>query len=209
MDEVSFFYIGIPILGFILIVFAVALMVVLAVKGRAERGDTLLSVTVENLGTFKGSALTFVIVVGAVLIGAGVFFRYQDYESSITALENNMKELGAKYKITEENLLAFREVRLEYFLQFPLENRPEDIFDTDVIGYVRKKGGGYEVYKSFDYQPEEGNIRVEFQGLTVGDSLFVVAIEKGTRKKWRSTHATVPLGRLKMKVLPATRRRGG
>jgi len=163
-------------------------------------GRLELDVKFEKLGItlLKTDAFGLMLLVGIVLIITGPLFLYLRYEDRLATMQKEVDGMKAKVSIIDETMKQLKEYDLRLNLLFP-ENDPANPLAATlkVNAYVRKKGEPVEKpYDQIKVDRGFGGIVVQFDKLSLGDKLFVIA-EDGS-KKWRSDDMITPAAYLKM-----------
>lgn len=78
--------------GDTLLLFSGLLVIALALILSQRLGNRPVELGFDKLGlNLKADRLTFVLVVGLIMIGVGVFFRYQNYETELKKLQSRVQ----------------------------------------------------------------------------------------------------------------------
>lgn len=183
-------YVILPILGIGLMIFALG-------WGKTLKGRPV-EIALDKIGlNFKADATTLLILVGFILVGAGVYFWQQQYETRLSALRSELKDMRGKVSTIAEAMQKLKQYDLRLNLLFP-EDEPANPFTAQVQPFVLKKGE--HIPRPFDEQTRvdrgEGGIVVYFDKLGVGDRLYVFVEDGGL--KWRSDDMVTPTAHLKM-----------
>jgi len=171
-------------------------------------GRRVLDFTADKLGfALKADAFGLVSMLGFIMIGSGVFFFYQGYETKMAEMQNRYEGRLAEVQKRVEDMQGkvngmsgvirdLRKYDLRLNLGFP-ENDLADPFKTKVNAYICKKGSSSEeLYGSIRIDRGVGGLVVYFDSLGTGDKFYIIA-EDGNRK-WRSDDMEIPKAYLKM-----------
>lgn len=182
-------YVVFPLVGIALIVFAL---------GWGSRlGRRPVELSLDRLGlNFKADILTFLVLLGFVLAGVGVFFGYQGYESRLLALQRQLEEMQTRMKTMDEALQSFKVYDMRLNLIFPDE---VDARNAKVQVYVSKQGKGPPQLSVPETDVGFSNdLWVKLDSLNRGDRLRIVAYE-GAEKAWESSDIEIPKTQVQMR----------
>lgn len=188
--QTIFVYIILPLFGIGIIVSAL-------IWRKHLSGREVLDLTAEKLGlALKADAFGLVVLIGFVMVSAGVFFLYRGYESRIATLQTDIEKMQNKVINIDNVIKEFKEYDLRLNLLFP-EKDQANPFTATVNAYVHKKGESAE--KPYDLVTVErgsGGIVVYFDKLGLGDKVYVIA--EDSNNKWRSDDMITPAAHLQM-----------
>ncbi|MEM7019223.1 MAG: hypothetical protein AAF512_18015 [Pseudomonadota bacterium] len=206
----------------IFVAFAVASLIVilLAISQRESLASkAVLDLSAEKLGiVLKTNAFGLLILLAICLIGAGVFFLYNDYDKRLVTLQQESdkraeeiarlkQEMEGRTQILDDVTQKMRDTLdditgslKEYNLRLALNipNNEANPYHSKVFAYVQRKGDLAE--KPYDVALERGfgGMVVNFSKLRLGDRLYVVVKDDDIGKTWISEHMTVPETTLRM-----------
>ena len=182
-----------------LLLFAGLTTIALALILSQRLGNKPVQFGLSKLGLdLKADRLTFVLVVGLMLIGVGVFFRYQDYEAKLEELRlkvENSKSLQEKntdnLEMLKGELRHFKVYDLGLNIVFP--NVPGEAVEKDFVIAVYTKKQDDEVYKRSDDEPRTdfGKTSVKLNNLSRGEKVKIVAVDRRDETKWESINEVV------------------
>jgi len=174
----------------IVLFFAGLIVIALAFVLSQRLGNKPVQFGFDKLGLdLKADRLTFVLVVGLVLIGVGVFFRYQNYEAKLHNLDLQVEAFKSEHnknlESLREELRQFKVYDLGLNIVFP--NVPgEDVEKSFEIQIFTKKQN--EAFALRDYKPitNFGETFVNLSNLNRGERVRIVALDKRNKTKWES-----------------------
>jgi len=184
-------------------------------------GKEVLDINGEKFGIgFKSDAFGLMILSGIAMIGMGLFFIYQNYEtklidnqadikrlqSKISDLENEtaikakmLDDLADRLEIAIHNVTgSLKTYRLHLNLVFP-QGSQANPFTAKVKSAIKRQDGSDsgKVFNDADFESGPGGIIVKFENLHEGDRVSVLVEDDG--KTWRSYDMTVPNADLNMR----------
>lgn len=160
---------------------------------------------VTKLGLdLKADRLTFVLVVGLMLIGVGIFFRYQNYEALLKTLQVQVD--AAKAAQTEHDK-SLRELRNQFMVyDLGLNIVFPNVSGDDVEQYfeieVHTKNESAGPFELSAYKPTTtfGRTYVNLNNLNRGAQVRIYAKDKRDNTKWTSTYdILIPETEIQMK----------
>lgn len=188
-DAYDFIFLG---LGIVILVFA------LIWSRRPPRPPV--EIAVGKLGlSLKADTVPFLILLGVIVAGVGVFFRYKGYESRLTALQTDGQGMGRQITELRDELQRFKDYEMSIALAFP---GPVNMNTLQVQPYIKKPGS--QSAKLVTNAEKEATdlpnvVSMRLGNLNPGDRVFFKAFE-GENKRWKSTsEIEVPVARLEMK----------
>jgi membrane protein implicated in regulation of membrane protease activity len=168
----------------------------------SQRLGAPVSFNFSKLGLdFKADRLTFVLVVGLLLIAVGVFFRYRNYENKYQEYENITKSLKTEVSKNQETLVRIENTinkssgyNLDIEVVFPKDVKKAEIKNLKIVVSTEKKG---ESRKERKIEPQyiESENKFEFQilGLLGDEIVRVFALDKNNPDiiHWMSDDITI------------------
>ena len=157
----------------------------------------------------KGDRLTFVLLVGLVLIGVGVFFRYQNYESELRKLQLQVEafkpvqeEYNKNVQSLNEQLKQFKVYDLYLKIAFPgiQGAEVEKYFKIDV--YTKSEN---DVFQLSNFKPitSFGETYVKLTNLNRGQKVRISARDTRNDTTWESvSDILIPEAQIEMRKTP-------
>jgi hypothetical protein len=149
----------------------------------------------EKLGLhLKTDRMTLIFLLGFVMAGIGVFFRYQGYESQVKKLQGDLSQVDTRMDVLTGELQNFKEYDLGLNIVFPADIDPRGLkFQV----YARKLSD--DTFKLLNVEPatDIGGTWVSVRNLSRGEKIKVVAQEPdGTI--WESNDIEIPKSQIQM-----------
>lgn len=186
-QDVVFLAVGVVIILFVL------------VRGR-QLGRAPVELGLQKLGiNFKADRLTLFFLVGVLMAGVAVFFRYQSYDSQAKEMRGKLETMNSRLAILTDELQGFKVYDVRLNVAFPDDVDPRKLN----IG-VHTKKQTEDVFKLTDTRAETdfGGTWVKLSNLQRGDRVKVVAVEPdGTT--WESQDIEIPKTSVRMTRRPA------
>jgi len=194
----------------LLLLFAGLSVIVAALLSSQRLGNRPVHFGFTRLGVdLKADRLTFVLMVGLMLIAVGVFFRYRNYEAELNKLQVQVE--GFK-PIQEEYNRNLDSLRIE-LRQFKVYDLGLKIVFPDVPGQEVEKY--FEIQVLTQKQPEAftlsnykpvtnfGDTYVNLNNLSRGERVKIIAVDKRNSTKWESVNdILIPETEIQMKKKP-------
>lgn len=173
----------------------IGLIVVAIIWWKRLCGQVVIDFTTNKLLgglALKANAFGLVVLVAFLMIIPEASIILRGYQDTIATLQ-------AKVSNIDEVIKELKEYDLRLNLIFP-ENDRANPFRAKVTAYVCKKGEYKDKpYESIRVDNGYGGIVVYFDGLGLGDKLFVI-VQEGN-KKWKSYDMITPTVHLKMTLI--------
>jgi hypothetical protein len=164
-------------------------------------GRQVLDLSLEKLGiVVKADAFGVLVLAGTGAIAVAVFSLRDDYQSKLNAATKRQEETQHQVETLNDALKQLKGYDLRLNLNFP-DIGQVNPKETKITQYVRRNGGNAdEIYAPVNtphFGP--GGILVYFNGLNLGDNIYVVAEYAG--QHWRSDDLPIPTAQLAMRRL--------
>jgi hypothetical protein len=185
LADVAFFLLGVGIILY-------------ALFRATTKQHTPIDLTIGKLGAVKMDFVAFLVCVGIVLAGVGVFFRYRGYESRLRELESSKAASETRFKELQFQIDRFKNYNLNVALSFRESVSHEGLKISQLV-----KPPGEKVFQLSDQivvptNSEEANnvVSITVGHLNKGDRLkFKVTMAD---KTWVSEEMEVPVVNLSM-----------
>lgn len=194
-----------------ILLFAGLIVIALALILSQRLGNRPVELGFAKLGLdLKADRLTFVLIVGLIMIGVGVFFRYQNYEGELKKLQvqvQGFEPVQQEYNRNLESLRAelqnFKVYDLSLEIDFP--NIPgEDIKQYFAIEvYTKRQSDKAFELRSFKPSTDFDKTYVSLNNLYRGERVRIVAKDNRDNTEWRSNEILIPEAQIQMKKKPA------
>jgi hypothetical protein len=180
---------------------AVGVVIILFVLVRGQQlGRAPVELALQKLGVnIKADRLTLFFLLGVLLAGVAVFFRYQSYESQVKEMRGTLEAMKSRLTLLTDELHSFKGYDVRLNVAFPDDVDPRKLR----IG-VHTKKQTEDVFTLTDTRAETdfGGTWVKLSNLQRGDRIKVVAVDPdGTT--WESPDIEIPKTSVRM-----TRRAG-
>jgi hypothetical protein len=178
------------ILGVLIILFALAF-------GRKLQMDPI-SITIEKVGSLQMQFVPFLVVVGILFAGVGQFFRYKNYEESVS----HLSEINRDYEHTRSELERFKTYEMMVQLVFHEPVDPKNL--KAALAYKRLSDADFHQSNiSLSPTASPSELTADIPRVYPGDKFFLVVdeVDPKTNKPghaWRSPSVEVPVARLEM-----------
>lgn len=163
-----------------------------------------IKIKIEKFGIdLNLQTLSFVILVGFLMVASGGIFFFQEYESRLDNYENDLSKSRSKTETLQATLDKFDEFDIKLKLDFPEGDYPNPK-NTILTSFVYRKNV-YDTSKPYNRShplpANQGGMTVEVSGLKPEDRVFVTAEEIYGEQtiEWKSETMYVPNALLKMK----------
>ena len=182
----------------VVLLFAGLGLIALALLLSQRLGKREVIIKLDKLGVdFKADRLTFVLLIGLMLIAVGVFFRYRNYETDVNDLQLQVQGLRSGQEESKKILDALRDELREFKaydlglnIAFPsvAGDDVEKYFKTEV--WIKK---GNDPFALSDYKPvtANGQTFVRLSNLNQGQKIMIVARDTRDNTRWQSTNDIV------------------
>lgn len=175
------------------LLFAGLLVIALALLLAQRLGNRPVQFGFSKLGLdLKADRLTFVLVVGLILIGVGIFFRYQNYEALLKTLQVQVETSKAAQAKHDESLTELRNKFMVYDLGLNIvfPNVPGDDVETSFEIEVHTRRDVAETFQLSNYKPVTtyGKTSVYLNNLNRGAQVRIHAKDKRDNTKWTSVY---------------------
>ncbi|HEX8567505.1 MAG TPA: hypothetical protein VF648_17840 [Pyrinomonadaceae bacterium] len=193
-----------------ILLFAGLFVIALAIFLSQRLGRSPVSFNFSKLGMdFRADRLTFVLIVGLLLISVGVFFRYrdyektyQDYEKKLQKNQSELQELNYKFTETKETLSRIENTinktsgyNLDIEVVFPNEVKKADVKNFIIKVSTERRGEGRRDRGEIKPQYIEEDNKYEFKilGLMGNEIVRVFAVDKNNQDNilWKSGDITI------------------
>jgi hypothetical protein len=154
----------------------------------------------------KADRLTFVLVIAVLLIGVGVFFRYQNYESQLKTLQAQVAGFGPLQNQYSQNLQSLRDDLHEFKVYdlglkivFPNVSGSdvENFFEIQILTQREPQPFAISNYKP---TTNYGETYVNLNNLNRGEKVRIMAKDKRDDTMWVSTNdILIPETEIQMK----------
>lgn len=167
--------------------------IIIAIIWRKSLGvRPVIDLNAVKLGVvLKADAFGLIVLLGLIMIGAGVYFMLRDYDSEIASYRD---EIAQK----ENTIATLRELKMTLKLDFPQDD-PANPNTAKVEAYVEKATAEVgEPVRYYDFRQISGGggISLVFYELGIGDELYVVVKDEG--REWQSKYMRIPVSHLMM-----------
>ncbi|SDF76645.1 hypothetical protein [Chitinophaga filiformis] len=176
------------------ILIGIALIVLVFVFSKKLESQKQVTLDLEKMGFhLEADRFTLFYLLGFLVIGVGVFFKFKGYEARLLSLEDDLK----KSQTVKEQLSILKEYEFDMFLDF-----------DETLGISPKdKSLTYRIYKFRDgkiksevLEPDfkgPGVVKVSLEHIKPGEKFRIVA-EKSNDEQWGTEEIEVPKTRIKL-----------
>lgn len=190
-----------------ILLFAGLFIIALALMLSQRLGNKPVEFGFDKLGLdLKADRLTFVLVVGLMMIGVGVFFRYRNYEAElkkfqmqVQGFEPVQQEYNRNLEALRGELQNFKVYDLSLEIDFP-QIRGEDIkkhFAIEV--YTKRQNDKAFELRSFKPSTDFDKTYVNLNNLYRGERVRIVAKDNRNNTEWLSNEILIPEAQIQMK----------
>ena len=191
-----------------ILLFAGLLVIAIALILNRRFGNRPVQFGFTKLGLdLKADRLTFILVVGLVLIGVGVFFRYRNYELALETLKLQVQDANAlqtqqkkDLESLKDELGQFKVYDLGLDIVFP--NVPGDQVEQFFEIQVWLQKSKDRPFELTDFKPftDFGRTYVKLRNLNRGEVVKIVAKDKRDNTEWHSVNdILIPESQIQMK----------
>lgn len=194
-----------------ILLFAGLFVIVLALILSQRFGNRPVEFAFDKLGLdLKADRLTFVLLLGLMMIGVGVFFRYQNYEAALKKLQfqvQGFEPVQQEYNKTLESLRAelqnFKVYDLSLEIDFP--NTPGEVIKKHfaIEVYTKRQSDQTFELRSFKPSTDFDKTYVSLNNLYRGEKVRIIAKDNRDNTEWRSNEILIPEAQIQMKRKPA------
>jgi len=171
------------------------IIIFLALLFSKKLGNRPVSLNLEKIGfNLTADRLTLFYLLGFIVIGVGVFFKFKGYETRLGSLEQELKSSGT----VREQLNALKEYDFDMFLEFDttLHVSPQD----ESLRYFidRSRPGEIDMDPIIPKFSDVGSTYIHVEHLKSGES-FKIIVKKSNEEQWGSETIEVPNAKIKLK----------